>query len=69
MTTGIGKLAKDFYETKFGPGTMSAAKVKELLTDEKGSNFDTLLYLSLKEAPIAYSICFQCDLALFLSVL
>lgn len=28
----IGKLAKDFYDTKFGEGTFSANKVKELLT-------------------------------------
>ena len=27
----IGKLAKDFYEEKFGPSIMSAAKVKEIL--------------------------------------
>ena len=36
----IGKMAKNFYETKFGKGTFSANKVKELLTDNKKSNFN-----------------------------
>lgn len=39
----IGKLAKDFYEEKFGPGIMSAQKVKEMLTDGSKSNFNKLL--------------------------
>ena len=39
----IGKLAKDFYEKKFGPGIMSAQKVKEMLTDGDKSNFNVLL--------------------------
>jgi len=39
----LGKLAKDFYEEKFGPGIMSAAKVKEMLTDAHKSNFNLLL--------------------------
>jgi len=34
----IGKLAKDFYETKFGKGTFSANKIKELLTTEHNFN-------------------------------
>jgi arginyl-tRNA--protein-N-Asp/Glu arginylyltransferase len=42
----IGKLAKDFYENKFGPGIMSAQKIKELLTDPNKSNFNTLLRYS-----------------------
>ncbi len=51
----IGKLAKDFYDTKFGDKTLapnrsktsgsvfSANKIKELLTDQKKSNFNLLL--------------------------
>ncbi|MBI4427217.1 MAG: hypothetical protein HY569_01890 [Candidatus Magasanikbacteria bacterium] len=39
----IGKMAKDFYDTKFGEGVFSANKVKKLLTDEKKSNFNRLL--------------------------
>jgi len=39
----IGKLGKDFYEEKFGKGTFSANKIKELLTDKEKSNFNFLL--------------------------
>lgn len=39
----IGKLAKDFYTKKFGDGTFSANKVKELLTDKEKSNFNVFL--------------------------
>lgn len=34
----IGKLGKDFYETKFGVGTFSANKIKELLTTKHNFN-------------------------------
>ncbi|MBD3311313.1 MAG: hypothetical protein GF349_02310 [Candidatus Magasanikbacteria bacterium] len=37
----IGKMAKDFYDEKFGKGIFSANKVKELMTTNKG-NFNTL---------------------------
>ncbi len=53
----IGKLAKDFYDTKFGPGIMSAQKVKEMLTDEQKSNFNTLLAFSQNEMIVGYAIC------------
>ncbi len=44
----IGKLAKDFYDTKFGPGTMSANKIKEMFTDPLQSNFNaTFVYFSV----------------------
>lgn len=36
----IGKMAKDFYDTKFGKGTFSVNKVKELLTEPTKSNFN-----------------------------
>ena len=39
----IGKLAKDFYATKFGSSIMSAQKVKEMLVDTDKSNFNCLL--------------------------
>ncbi len=42
----IGKLAKDFYAAKFGDGTFSANKVKELLTDSEKSSFNLLLEFS-----------------------
>ncbi|OGH68536.1 MAG: hypothetical protein A3I29_04850 [Candidatus Magasanikbacteria bacterium RIFCSPLOWO2_02_FULL_44_11] len=40
----VGKLGKDFYETKFGEGTFSANKMKELMTDAAKSNF-TIVFL------------------------
>ena len=43
----IGKLGKDFYEEKFGKGTFSANKIKELLTNEEKSNFNLLFEYSL----------------------
>jgi leucyl-tRNA---protein transferase len=66
----IGKLAKDFYTTKFGDGTFSANKVKELLTTEHNFNklFSFILRNSedtgrredLSESPsIGYSICYE----------
>jgi arginyl-tRNA--protein-N-Asp/Glu arginylyltransferase len=39
----LGKIAKDFYEAKFGKGVMSAQKIKEMLTDSMKSNFNQLL--------------------------
>lgn len=51
----IGKLAKDFYNTKFGEGTFSANKIKELLTDDRKSNFNTLFDFS----SLGYCICYQ----------
>ncbi len=59
----IGKLAKDFYEDKFGSGIMSAQKIKEMLTDREKSNFNTLLtyfknITSEQIENIGYTICF-----------
>lgn len=50
----LGKLAKDFYDTKFGEGIFSAQKVKEVMTSDK-SNFNLLLNYS----GIGYVICYQ----------
>lgn len=36
----IGKQAKDFYDTKFGAGIMSANKVREMFTDADKSNMN-----------------------------
>ncbi len=38
----IGKLAKNFYDTKFGEKTFSVFKIKEAITDIKKSNFNKL---------------------------
>lgn len=55
----IGKLAKDFYETKFGPNIMSAQKIKEILTDNNKSNFNSLLSYSKDSQPFGYAISFE----------
>lgn len=54
----VGKLAKDFYTEKFGDGTFSANKVKELLTDPENSNFNLLFTYSYNEEIIGYAICY-----------
>jgi arginyl-tRNA--protein-N-Asp/Glu arginylyltransferase len=55
----IGKLAKDFYDVKFGSGIMSAQKVKEMLTHGEKSNFNSLKLYSAKEGPVGYVICYE----------
>lgn len=54
----IGKLAKDFYDDKFGAGTFSANKIKELLTDES-SNFNRFFIYTLGGAPVGYCIAYE----------
>lgn len=55
----IAKLAKDFYDEKFGRGIMSAQKVKEMLTDHYKSNWNTLFEYSLGDQKIGYAVCFS----------
>ena len=57
----IGKLGKDFYDKKFGPGIMSAQKIKEMLTDVSRSNFNTLLIYTIYPStiPSGFAICYQ----------
>ncbi len=55
----IGKLGKDFYESRFGPGIMSAQKIKELLTDGTKSNFNKLLVYSQNDKNIGYTIVYE----------
>jgi arginyl-tRNA--protein-N-Asp/Glu arginylyltransferase len=62
----IGKLGKDFYETKFGDGTFSANKIKELLTGER-RDFTTLLVYTTTGTPIGYAICVETDTILHYS--
>lgn len=54
----IGKLAKDFYTTKFGDGTFSANKVKELLTGGR-KDFNRLFIYSLNEEVLGYCIAVE----------
>ncbi len=57
----IGKLGKDFYDTKFGKKTFSANKIKELLTDNKKSNFNKLLIYKFQNEVLGYAICRESD--------
>jgi len=44
----IGKMAKDFYDNKFGVGTMSVQKIKEMMTSPDKSNFNCVFRYSAK---------------------
>jgi len=47
----IGKMVKDFYAEKFGEGTFSANKAREIFTDAQKSNFNLLLRYARIEQP------------------
>lgn len=51
----IGKIAKDFYDKKFGDKTFSANKLKEIVTNGEKSNFNCLLRYSSLGFCIAYT--------------
>ncbi|HUD03914.1 MAG TPA: hypothetical protein VMR73_00270 [Candidatus Paceibacterota bacterium] len=53
----IGKLAKNFYEAH--DAEFSANKIKELLTDAKKSNFNTLAEFSLPTGKFGYVISYN----------
>lgn len=53
----IGKLGKDFYNTKFGEKTFSANKIKELITLK--NNFNLLFVYKALEEKIGFCISFE----------
>jgi len=53
----IGKLGKDFYDSKFGEGIFSANKIKEILADKEKSNFNVLLQYSISDDGLANEYC------------
>ncbi|MBT4071834.1 MAG: hypothetical protein HOE80_03875 [Candidatus Magasanikbacteria bacterium] len=53
----LGKLAKDFYDKKFSKGTFSAQKVKEIMTDEEQTNFNTLFVYTVDEDGLGKEYC------------
>lgn len=57
----IGKTAKDFYDTKFGKGVMSANKIKELMTDARRSNFNRVFVYATDGEIIGYCITLETD--------
>jgi arginyl-tRNA--protein-N-Asp/Glu arginylyltransferase len=56
----VGKLAKDFYE-KFGDRVFTANKIREIITNEKKSNFNQLfVFLDTRDrTAVGYSICYK----------
>ncbi len=54
----IAKLAKDFYEKKFGKNIFSANKIKEILTTNK-NNFNQLLIYKENDENIGFAICYE----------
>jgi arginyl-tRNA--protein-N-Asp/Glu arginylyltransferase len=63
----VTKYAKDFYETKFGPGVMSAQKVKEMLVMSDKSNFNLLLTYFDNKAPVGWTISYENEILLHYS--
>lgn len=57
----IGKMGKDFYQQKFGDGTFSANKIKELMNDETKSNFTTLFSYTVENETLGYCIARETD--------
>jgi len=55
----IGKMGKEFYQTKFGEKTFSANKIKELLTEKH--NFNKLFIYDNKQEAVGYCIYFETD--------
>lgn len=55
----IHKLGKDFYTNKFKDISFSAAKIKELLTNKKNSNFNSLFKFSIHSVNIGYAIAYM----------
>jgi len=54
----IGKMAKDFYDSKFGKGTFTANKVKELMTSNH--NFNKLFIYSTPPS-VGYCITLETE--------
>lgn len=57
-TWQIHKLGKDFYSQKFGNGTMSATKIKELFQEPTKSNMTHVLIYSIDGKEIGYCMAY-----------
>lgn len=55
----IGKLAKDFYETKFGSSIMSANKIKEMFNESEKSNMNAFFEYSIDSNAIGYCLLYE----------
>jgi len=59
-TWEMGKLGKDFYETKFGDGTFSANKIKELLTGDR-KDFNGVFVFKIDNKKMGFCIAVETD--------
>lgn len=55
----IGKMASDFYGTKFGPGIINANTAKRLVTNADKSSFNYLIGFEIGRKPLGYAICYK----------
>ncbi len=55
----IHKLGKDFYTNKFGDGTMSASKIKEMFNEMNKSNMNGVFTYTIANENIGYCLCFK----------
>lgn len=55
----IHKMGKDFYTIKFGDGTMSASKIKEMFLEIDKSNMNSCFKYTLAEAPAGYALTYS----------
>ncbi|MBU0660836.1 hypothetical protein KKG22_01495 [Patescibacteria group bacterium] len=53
----LGKMGKDFYDKKFGIGTFSANKMKEVLSNTNKTNFNRLFVYRITEDGLAAEFC------------
>lgn len=57
----IHKLGVGFYTNKFGAGTMSARKIKQMFLDTEANNFNGVLSYSIGSDTIGYCIVYRDD--------
>jgi arginyl-tRNA--protein-N-Asp/Glu arginylyltransferase len=57
----ISKLAKEFYETKFGSKTFTTNKARELLTNPFKSNYNALFTYKIGDKEVGYVITLQTE--------
>lgn len=58
-TWEIGKMAKTFYDEKFGEGIMSANKIKEMFTESEKSNMNSVFVFTQNGKTIGYCLAVE----------
>lgn len=54
----VHKMGKDFYTIKFGDGTMSASKIKELFLETDKSNSNFCFKYVIEDKPVGYCLSY-----------